>query len=225
LGRVCDFQGKILELLFEGMHLQINENDVWVRLTGRFNALNILAVYGVSVLLGHKEEEVLEAISKAGAVEGRFDIIRGSKERVAIVDYAHTEDALKNVLETIHEVKLDNRELITVVGAGGDRDKGKRPKMGDVAASLSSKVILTSDNPRSEHAEVIMAEMEKGVPSELLANVLKISDREEAIKTACLLAGKGSVILIAGKGHEKYQIINGEKHHFDDKEIVTKYIK
>jgi UDP-N-acetylmuramoyl-L-alanyl-D-glutamate--2,6-diaminopimelate ligase len=225
LGRVCDFHGKIIELLFEGMHLRINDREVWVRLTGRFNASNILAVYGVSVLLGHKDEEVLEAISEAGAVEGRFDIIKGSKERIAIIDYAHTDDALKNVLETIHEVKLENRELITVVGAGGDRDKGKRPKMGSVAASLSSKVILTSDNPRSERAEVIMADMEKGVPSELLANVLKISDREEAIKTACLLASKGSVILIAGKGHEKYQIIDGEKRHFNDKEIVTKYIK
>jgi len=225
LGRVTDFNGKILELLFEGMHMQINDREVWVRLTGKFNAMNILAVYGVTVLLGQKEEEVLEALSNAGAVEGRFDIIKGSKERVAIVDYAHTEDALRNVLETIHEVKIENRELITVVGAGGDRDKSKRPKMGAAAASLSSKVIFTSDNPRSELAVNIMAEMEKGVPTELLENVLKIEDREEAIKTACLLAGKGSVILIAGKGHEKYQLINGDKHHFDDKEIVTKYLK
>jgi UDP-N-acetylmuramoyl-L-alanyl-D-glutamate--2,6-diaminopimelate ligase len=225
LGKMSDFHGKIMELYFEGMRLQINEKEVWVRLTGKFNALNILAVYGTLLLLGHKDEEVLQALSSAGAVEGRFDIVKGEQGSIAIIDYAHTDDALKNVLETIHEVNQENREIITVVGAGGDRDKAKRPKMGAVAANLSSKVILTSDNPRSESAEMIMTEMEKGVSPDQLGNILKIADREEAIKTACLLAGVGSIILIAGKGHEKYQIINGEKRHFDDKEIVAKYIK
>lgn len=224
LGGMSDFSGKILELHFEGMRMQINGKEIWVRLAGKFNAMNILGVYGVCMLLEHNEEQVLQAISIAGAVEGRFEMLKGPKGGVAIIDYAHTDDALKNVLETIQEVNQDKREVITVVGAGGDRDRGKRPKMGEVAARLSNKVILTSDNPRSESAEVIMSEMEQGIPQEEMEKVLKIADREEAIKTACMLGGNRAIILVAGKGHEKYQIIQGEKRYFDDKEVVKKYL-
>jgi UDP-N-acetylmuramoyl-L-alanyl-D-glutamate--2,6-diaminopimelate ligase len=225
LEKFADYRGKVLESYFEGMRLQINDQEVWVRLTGRFNASNILAVYGASLLLGHNEQEVLEAISKAGAAEGRFEVLKGSGGAIAIIDYAHTDDALKNVLETIREVNTGDRQVITVVGAGGDRDRGKRAKMGAVAAELSSRVILTSDNPRSEDPAVIMEEMEQGIPAERAGDVLKITDREEAIKTACMLGGPAAVILVAGKGHEKYQEIGGVKRHFDDKEIVAKYLK
>ncbi len=225
LGRIADFHGRVLEFLFEGMRMQINEMEVWVRLTGKFNASNILAVYGASILLGHDELQVLEAISSAGAVEGRFEVVRSQAGNIAIVDYAHTDDALRNVLETIREVNRDERRIITVVGAGGDRDRTKRSKMGDVATALSHMVIFTSDNPRSEDPLAIMQEMEKGVKEENGADVLKIADREEAIKTACVMGGPALVILVAGKGHEKYQEIKGEKRHFDDKAIVKKYLK
>ncbi|MCF8346077.1 MAG: UDP-N-acetylmuramoyl-L-alanyl-D-glutamate--2,6-diaminopimelate ligase [Bacteroidales bacterium] len=225
LGKVTGFHGKVLEPHFEGMRMLINDKEVWVRLTGRFNASNILAVYGVSLLLGHDEMQVLEALSNAAPVDGRFEIIKGASGTIGIIDYAHTDDALKNVLETIHEVNREGREIITVAGAGGDRDNSKRPKMGAVAISYSKKVILTSDNPRSEDPYMIMDQMEKGMPADRLGDVLKIADREEAIKTACMLAGPASVILVAGKGHEKYQETGGIKRHFDDKEVVTKYIK
>jgi UDP-N-acetylmuramoyl-L-alanyl-D-glutamate--2,6-diaminopimelate ligase len=225
LEKFADYHGRVLESYFEGMRLQINDQEVWVRLTGRFNASNILAVYGASLLLGHDEREVLKAISKAGAAEGRFEVLKGSGGAIAIIDYAHTDDALKNVLETIREVNTGDRPVITVVGAGGDRDRGKRAVMGAVAAGLSSRVILTSDNPRSEDPAVIMEEMEQGVPADRVGDILKITDREEAIKTACMLAGTAAVILVAGKGHEKYQEIGGVKRHFDDKEIVAKYVK
>ena len=225
LNRMTDFSGKVLEQHFEGMRLKVAGTEVWARLTGRFNAYNIMAVYGVSVLLGHQHTEVLEEISKATSAEGRFEIIKGSEGTIAIVDYAHTEDALKNVLETIREVNSEGREIITVVGAGGDRDTTKRPKMGAVAIKYSNRVILTSDNPRSEDPAAIMAEMEKGMPSERTRDVLKITDREEAIKTACMLAGAAAVILVAGKGHEKYQDIGGERKDFDDSQVIKKYIK
>lgn len=225
LRKFADFQGRVLETYFEGMRLQINDKEVWVRLTGRFNASNILAVYGASLLLGHDELQALEAISKAGAAEGRFEVLKGSGGTIAVIDYAHTDDALKNVLETIREVNTGSRQVITVVGAGGDRDRTKRAGMGAVAAELSSKVILTSDNPRSEDPAVIMEEMEQGIPAERAGDILKITDREEAIKTACMLADPATVILVAGKGHEKYQEIGGVKRHFDDKEIVARYLK
>lgn len=225
LGRNTDFHARILEPHFEGMRLEINGQEVWVKLTGKFNALNILAIYGTCILLGHNALEVLEQISSAGPAAGRFEIHKGAKGAVAVIDYAHTEDALRNVLESIHEVNREGREIITVVGAGGDRDRNKRPGMGAVAAGLSNKVILTSDNPRSEDPETIMAEMEAGIAPEHQADVLKITDREEAIKTACMLAGTGSLVLVAGKGHETYQEIKGEKRHFDDREIVIKYLK
>lgn len=225
LGRNTDFHARILEPHFEGMRLEINGQEVWVKLTGKFNAMNILAVYGACMLLGHHDQEVLEQVSSAGPAAGRFEIHKGARGGVAVIDYAHTEDALRNVLESIHEVNREGREIITVVGAGGDRDRSKRPGMGAVAAALSSKVILTSDNPRSEDPEVIMAEMEAGIPPEHHGEVLKITDREEAIKTACMLAGTGSLVLVAGKGHETYQEIRGEKRHFDDREVVIKYLK
>jgi UDP-N-acetylmuramoyl-L-alanyl-D-glutamate--2,6-diaminopimelate ligase len=225
LEKFADYHGRVLESYFEGMRLQINDQEVWVRLTGRFNASNMLAVYGASLLLGHNEQEVLEAISKAGAAEGRFEVLKGAGGAIAIIDYAHTDDALKNVLETIQEVNTGDRPVITVVGAGGDRDRTKRAKMGAVAAGLSSRVILTSDNPRSEDPAAIMEEMEQGISDDRAGDVLKITDREEAIKTACMLAGPAAVILVAGKGHEKYQEIGGVKRHFDDKEIVAKYLK
>jgi UDP-N-acetylmuramoyl-L-alanyl-D-glutamate--2,6-diaminopimelate ligase len=225
LGRSTDFHARIRESHFEGMRMEINEQEVWVKLTGKFNALNILATYGACILLGHDATEVLAQLSSSGPAEGRFEIHRGAAGAVAVIDYAHTDDALRNVLETIHEVNREGREIITVVGAGGDRDRTKRPLMGAVAARFSNKVILTSDNPRSEDPAVIMAEMEAGIPAGNQADVLKITDREEAIKTACMLAGHGAVILVAGKGHEKYQEIKGVKRHFDDREIVTKYLK
>ncbi len=225
LSGLSDFHCRILESRFEGMGLKINDKELWVRLTGRFNAYNILAVYGACILLGHDEDQVLQQLSVAGPAEGRFEVSTGSKGTVAVIDYAHTDDALKNVLETIHEVNRKKREVITVIGAGGERDKTKRPKMGMVAAVLSSKVILTSDNPRSEDPVRIIEEMEGGIPDERRKLVLKITDREEAIKTACMLAADGAIILVAGKGHEKYQEINGVKRPFDDKEILNKYLK
>ena len=219
------FHARILESHFEGMRMEIDRNELWVKLTGRFNAYNLLAVYATCILLGHKEMEVLEQLSNAGPAAGRFEVYKGSSGTLAVIDYAHTDDALRNVLETIQEVNREGREIITIVGAGGDRDRSKRPKMGAVAAGLSQKVILTSDNPRSEDPEAIIAEMAKGMDPGHKADVLKITDREEAIKTACLLAGKGSVILLAGKGHETYQEIKGEKRHFDDREVMLKYLK
>jgi len=225
LGRRADFNAKILEPHFGGMRLLVDEREVWVKLTGRFNASNILAVYGVCVLLDHDKTEILEAVSKADAAAGRFQVLRGAEGTVAVIDYAHTDDALKNVLEAIREVNLEGREIITVIGAGGDRDRAKRPKMGAVAASLSNKVILTSDNPRSEDPAMIMEEMENGIGQEQRGAILKIADREEAIKTACMIAGPESLVLVAGKGHEKTQEIRGEKKHFDDEEVITKYLK
>ena len=225
LGRLADYHGRVLESHFEGMRMKINEKEVWVRLTGRFNASNILAVFGTALLLGHNEQQVLEAISSAAAAEGRFEVLRGPGGQIAIIDYAHTDDALRNVLETIREVNREERQIITVVGAGGDRDRTKRAKMGAVAARLSDRVILTSDNPRSEDPAAIMLEMEQGVPAEKAGDVLKIADREEAIRTACMLGGANPVILVAGKGHEKYQEAGGVRRHFDDKETVKKYLK
>jgi len=225
LGRPADFKAKILEPHFEGMQLEISGHEVWVKLTGRFNASNILAVYGTCILLGHDEIQVLKEISHADAATGRFQVVKGKQGGLAVIDYAHTDDALRNVLEAIREVNLEGREIITVIGAGGDRDRSKRPKMGAVAAGLSDKVILTSDNPRSEDPVQIMLEMEEGIPADHESAVLKIADREEAIKTACMLAGPGTVILVAGKGHETYQETGGNRRHFDDNEVVTKYLK
>ena len=222
--KMADFKGKIIEPHFEGTQLQINDDELWVRLTGKFNAYNLLAVYGVSLLLGHSKEQVLQVMSGLEAVEGRFQTIKGKNGCMAIIDYAHTDDALRNVLETIHEVNREEKEIISVLGAGGDRDREKRPKMAAVASQLSHKVILTSDNPRSEDPKAIIDEMAQGISSDKNMQVLKIVDREEAIKTACMLSGEHSILLVAGKGNEKYQEIKGKKYPFNDKEIISKYL-
>ena len=220
LRNICDFKGKVLEDGFEGMLLDINNIEVNVQFIGRFNASNLLAVYGTACLLGKKAEDVLLALSILQPVSGRFDAIRSPKGYSAIVDYAHTPDALVNVLNTIQEVLNGRGNVITVVGAGGNRDKGKRPIMAQEAVKQSDKVIITSDNPRFEESQDIINDMLAGLSKEDMRKVISIVDRKEAIKTACMLAQVGDAILVAGKGHENYQDIKGVKYHFDDKEII-----
>lgn len=216
----ADFKAKILECHFEGMYLDVNGIEVGVQFIGKFNVSNLLAVYGAAVMLGIEPREVLVAMSKMKPVNGRFEAIRSPKGFTAIVDYAHTPDALENVLNAIHAVLDGKGKVITVCGCGGNRDKGKRPLMAQEAIKQSDKVILTSDNPRFEEPEDILKDMQAGLTEEQLADVLTIVDRRQAIKTACMLAQKGDVILVAGKGHEDYQIVKGVKHHFDDHEEV-----
>ena len=220
LRSLSDFKGKVLEDGFEGMLLDINNIEVFVQFIGRFNAANLLAVYGTACLLGKKPEEVLIALSTLRPVSGRFDSLRSSQGYTAIVDYAHTPDALVNVLDTIQEVLNGKGKIITVVGAGGNRDKGKRPIMAQEATKKSDRVIITSDNPRFEEPQDIINDMLAGLGKDDLKKVISIVDRKEAIKTACMLAQTGDVILVAGKGHENYQDIKGVKHHFDDKEVI-----
>ena len=220
LRNICDFKGKVLEDGFEGMLLDINNIEVNVQFIGRFNASNLLAVYGTACLLGKKPEDVLLALSILQPVSGRFDAIRSPKGYSAIVDYAHTPDALVNVLNTIQEVLNGRGNVITVVGAGGNRDKGKRPIMAQEAVKQSDRVIITSDNPRFEEPQDIINDMLAGLSKEDMRKVISIVDRKEAIKTACMLAQVGDAILVAGKGHENYQDIKGVKYHFDDKEII-----
>lgn len=217
----ADFKAKIIECHFEGMYLEINGKEVGVQFIGKFNVSNLLAVYGAAIMLGKEPMDVLVALSAMKPVNGRFEALRSPSGYTAIVDYAHTPDALENVLNAIHGV-MEGKEgkIITVCGCGGNRDKGKRPLMAQEAVRQSDKVILTSDNPRNEEPEDILKDMQDGLTAEQLASVLTIVDRRQAIKTACMLAQKGDVILIAGKGHEDYQIIKGVKHHFDDKEEV-----
>ena len=220
LRSLSDFKGKVLEDGFEGMLLDINNVEVNVQFIGRFNASNLLAVYGAACLLGKKPEEVLLALSVLQPVSGRFDALRSPRGYSAIVDYAHTPDALVNVLSTIQEVLNGRGHVITVVGAGGNRDKGKRPIMAQEAVKQSDKVIITSDNPRFEEPQDIINDMLAGLDKEEMRKVLCIVDRKEAIKTACMLAQTGDAILVAGKGHENYQDIKGVKYHFDDKEVI-----
>ncbi len=221
LHTLADFKGKILENNLTGLIMMIDDTEVHFRLIGEFNAYNLLAVYGAARLLGEDKAAVLQALSDIQGAEGRFDYFISDKDQIiAIVDYAHTPDALKNVLATIHNLRKGNEQLITVVGCGGDRDTAKRPIMADVAVENSDRVILTSDNPRSEDPATIIAEMEKGVPVHLKKKCISIIDRKEAIKTALSLAGKNDIILVAGKGHEKYQEIHGVKHPFDDKQVL-----
>ena len=220
LRSICDFKGKVLEDSFEGMSMDINNIEVFVQFIGRFNASNLLAVYGAACLLGKKPEEVLLALSSLRPVSGRFDAIRSPKGYTTIVDYAHTPDALANVLSTIQEVLNGKGNVITVVGAGGNRDKGKRPIMAQEAVRQSDKVIITSDNPRFEEPQDIINDMLSGLSKEDTRKVISITDRKEAIKTACMLAQSGDVVLVAGKGHENYQDIKGIKYHFDDKEVI-----
>lgn len=219
LQNMADFRCKVIESSFSGMQLDIDGNEVWTPFVGRFNAYNLLAVYSVARILGFEAQETLTIISTLGAVDGRFQCQRSKSGKVAIVDYAHTPDAIENVLTAIKAVTEGAHQIITVTGAGGNRDKTKRPIMAAIAAEMSDKVILTSDNPRYEEPTEIIADMAKGVENQL-SKVLCITDRAEAIKTACMLAQPGDVILIAGKGHETYQEVKGVKHHFDDREIV-----
>lgn len=220
LRTLCDFKGKVLEDGFEGMLIDINNREVNVQFIGRFNASNLLAVYGACCLLGKQPEDVLLKLSTMRPVAGRFDALRSPRNYTAIVDYAHTPDALVNVLNAIHEVLRGNGRVITVVGAGGNRDKGKRPLMAQESVKQSDKVVITSDNPRFEEPQDIINDMLAGLTKEDMKKVISIVDRKEAIRTACMLAQPGDVILVAGKGHENYQDVKGVKHHFDDKEIL-----
>jgi UDP-N-acetylmuramoyl-L-alanyl-D-glutamate--2,6-diaminopimelate ligase len=217
---VADFHCKVIESHFDGMLLNLDGSEIWTRFVGRFNASNLLAVFASAILLGQKKEEVLKYISELQPVQGRFDTVRSLDGKLAIVDYAHTPDALKNVLGAIAEIRMGNEQVITVVGAGGDRDKTKRPEMAKEACLASDRVILTSDNPRTENPALIIKDMEQGVSAKYKNKVLSIENRREAIKTAAMLAQPGDIILIAGKGHENYQEVNGVKHHFDDKEEI-----
>ncbi|MBR5778676.1 MAG: UDP-N-acetylmuramoyl-L-alanyl-D-glutamate--2,6-diaminopimelate ligase [Bacteroidales bacterium] len=221
---IADFKGKILENTFQGILININGKDVWTRLVGKFNAYNLLAIYATARLCGVDEMEALTQLSTLCAAEGRFEYVNG-QDKIAIVDYAHTPDALKNVLQTINDIRFDDQKLITVVGCGGDRDSSKRPIMAAIAADMSSTLILTSDNPRTEDPEKILDDMEGGLNASQSERTIRITNRQQAIKTACKLAQKGDIILVAGKGHEKYQDINGVKHHFDDKEELIKVLK
>jgi UDP-N-acetylmuramoyl-L-alanyl-D-glutamate--2,6-diaminopimelate ligase len=220
----ADYKAQILENQLSGLLLKINGNEVWVKLIGTFNAYNLLAIYGTAVQLGMESLEVLRLLSDLESVSGRFQFIVSASNITAIVDYAHTPDALENVLKTINDIRTKNEQLITVVGCGGNRDKTKRPIMAGIASELSDKAIFTSDNPRNEDPETIISEMEQGVAPQNYKKTLTITDRKQAIKTACQLAQPNDIILIAGKGHETYQEINGIRHDFDDMKIVKEIL-
>jgi UDP-N-acetylmuramoyl-L-alanyl-D-glutamate--2,6-diaminopimelate ligase len=221
LKTMANYKGKVIESHFDGMLITLDGTEVWTRFIGNFNAYNLLAVYSSAILLGFPKEEVLAAISNLGPVDGRFQYIKSKDNKTAIVDYAHTPDALENVLKTINELREGNQKIITVVGAGGNRDKTKRPLMAAITAKMSDQVILTSDNPRNEKPEDIIEDMKVGVLPPYNKRVLCIPDRREAIKTATMLAQPGDIVLVAGKGHETYQEVDGVKHHFDDREILA----
>jgi UDP-N-acetylmuramoyl-L-alanyl-D-glutamate--2,6-diaminopimelate ligase len=221
----ADYHCRILENQFSGLHLNIDGTEMWSKLIGSFNASNMLAVYATAMLLGQEKMNVLTTLSTLSPVEGRFQYFRGENGITAIVDYAHTPDALKNVLGTIRDIRTGNEQVITVVGCGGDRDRAKRPVMASIACVMSDRVVLTSDNPRSESPEAILEEMKAGVEVKHERNVISIVDRKEAIRTAIALAKSGDIILVAGKGHEKYQEIKGVKHPFDDMNIVRESLK
>ncbi len=220
LKSIADFKSRVVENHLNGLLLSIDNQEVWVKLIGSFNAYNVLVVYAISQLLKQDRVQVLTTLSNLNSVEGRFQYIKSKTGIVAIVDYAHTPDALKNVLETIKDIRTGNEQVITLAGCGGDRDAAKRPIMAQIACEYSNKVILTSDNPRSENPEDILNQMQAGISPVEMKKTLRISDRKEAIRTAVAFAKEGDIILIAGKGHEKYQEINGIKHPFDDFEIV-----
>jgi|TARA_R110002020_G_scaffold474772_3_gene707171 UDP-N-acetylmuramoyl-L-alanyl-D-glutamate--2,6-diaminopimelate ligase len=221
----ADYKAQILENQFTGLLLKMNGNELWVRLIGNFNAYNLLAIYATAELLGLEQMETLQLLSTLESVDGRFQFSISEEEKItSIVDYAHTPDALKNVLETINSIRTGNEELITVVGCGGDRDAAKRPKMAKIAAQLSTQVIFTSDNPRTEDPEKIIEQMEAGVPPEHFKKIVSITNRRNAIKTACQMAKQNDIILVAGKGHETYQEINGERTDFDDFKIVNELL-
>ncbi|MEQ8521920.1 MAG: UDP-N-acetylmuramoyl-L-alanyl-D-glutamate--2,6-diaminopimelate ligase [Vicingaceae bacterium] len=221
----ADYKVKIVESRFDGMLLNVDNEEVWIKLLGAFNAYNILAVYAVARLLGNDKMDVLKVLSALNPVEGRFQFFRTASGKSAIVDYAHTPDALEKVLETIRAIRTGNESLITVIGCGGDRDKDKRPIMAQIAGDMSDKVIITSDNPRTENPESIIEDMYRGVEADRKTRVIKITDRREAIKAACNLASEGDIILVAGKGHEKYQEINGVRLPFDDLKVLKESIE
>jgi UDP-N-acetylmuramoyl-L-alanyl-D-glutamate--2,6-diaminopimelate ligase len=210
----ADFQAQIIENLFEGLLLKINNREVYTRLIGSFNAYNLLAVYAVANILGLEEDDILKGISQLKSISGRFQYFVSNQNITVIIDYAHTPDALKNVIEAINNIRTKNENLITVIGCGGDRDKAKRPKMGHIASELSDKVVFTSDNPRSENPDHIIEQIEQGVAPHNFKKTISITDRKQAIKTACQLAKTDDIILVAGKGHETYQEINGVKNRF-----------
>ena len=217
----ADFRCKIMENTFEGMHLRVDGKEMWCRLVGRFNAYNLLAIYGAAVLCGAEKDEVLRILSMLEAAPGRFQYVSG-RGITGIVDYAHTPDALQNVISTIDDIRRQTQQLITVVGCGGDRDRTKRPEMAKIAVEGSDKVVLTSDNPRTEKPEAILDEMEAGLTPQQLCRTVRITDRHQAIRTACMMAKEGDIVLVAGKGHETYQEVNGVRHHFDDVEELER---
>ncbi len=221
LTKISDFRARVIENRIDGLHLELNGKPLHVRLVGKFNASNLLAIYGAAILLGEDEEEVLTALSKLKPAEGRFDLVTGSKQVFAVVDYAHTPDALQNVLSTLIQVRQTGSRIICIVGCGGDRDRAKRPKMARIAVMHADKVILTSDNPRTEDPVLILDQMWEGVPEEKQDQVLRITDRREAIRTGVMMASPGDIILVAGKGHEKYQEVNGQRFPFDDKKVLA----
>lgn len=221
LRSLANYHCLVLEKHFDGMLLSIDGHEVWTHFTGMFNASNLMAVMGTSMLLGVSQDDILKILSELHPVSGRFEIIRSPEGKYAVVDYAHTPDAIQNVLTGITDIRTGNEQVITVIGAGGDRDKTKRPEMAQEAVRQSDRLILTSDNPRSEEPEQILADMEAGIETHQKSKVLSIVNRKEAIKTACMLAKPGDIILVAGKGHEDYQEIKGVKYHFDDKEVIN----
>ena len=223
LRSMADFRCKVIEMLLDGMLLRLDGEEVWVKFIGRFNAYNLLTIYAAALMLGQRKEEVLTAISSLQSVSGRFEYIRAEDGTTAVVDYAHTPDALENVITTIEEIRRPDQNLIVLCGCGGDRDKTKRPEMAAIAVKYATTAIFTSDNPRSEDPEQILRDMVEGLPSS--ARYLKIADREDAIRTAAMLARPGDIILLAGKGHETYQIIGTEKIHFDDREQIRKHFE
>jgi len=219
---MADFRATVIEQRFEGMGLKIDGEELWTRFIGDFNASNLLAVYGTSRLLGAEKGEVVTILSDLRSVAGRLETVPSPSGISGIVDYAHTPDALLNVIDTINKIRQGGCNLITVVGAGGDRDKTKRPKMAEICARGCDKVILTSDNPRTEDPEKILDDMEAGITPDVRKKVLRIADRREAIRAAVMMANNGDVVLVAGKGHETYQDIKGVKHHFDDREELAR---
>jgi UDP-N-acetylmuramoyl-L-alanyl-D-glutamate--2,6-diaminopimelate ligase len=223
LKTLADYKAKIIEKSFSGTLISINDTEFWTKLIGNFNAYNLAAIIGVAYELGLEKLEILTIISQLESVSGRFEHLVSDNGVIAIVDYAHTPDALRNVLQTINDIRTNNEKLITVIGCGGDRDKTKRPKMAHIASQLSTHAIFTSDNPRTENPDTILEEMEEGVSAENLKKIITISDRRQAIKTACKFSETGDILLIAGKGHENYQEISGERFHFDDLVEVKKY--
>ncbi|MGZ4001803.1 MAG: Mur ligase family protein, partial [Mucilaginibacter sp.] len=218
LKNMADYRAKIIENQFSGLLLNIDAEEVWFRLVGKFNAYNLLAVYAAAMLLDQDKSKVLTSLSRLSGAEGRFDYVIAPNKIIGIVDYAHTPDAVQNVLSTIHDVRKGKERVITVIGCGGDRDKAKRPIMAKVACEWSDMVILTSDNPRSEDPAQIIKDMEEGIDPAFKRRTMSIVDRREAIKVAVNLAQPGDIVLVAGKGHEKYQEIKGVRNHFDDKE-------